>query len=58
MRDGMGTMDESSESVINGVRLTVEYASGAFISGNHSNRLGWKSFDPSCMEAIAIVPPP
>lgn len=55
----IGTMDEASESVIDGVRLTVEsMRQGLSSVGITQIDLGGKSFDPGCMEAIAIVPPP
>ena len=55
----IGKIDESSESVIDGLRLTVESMRQGLLSvGITPIDMDGKSFDPSCMEALAIVPPP
>ena len=55
----IGKMDDSSESVIDGLRLTVEsMRQGLSSVGITPIDMDGKAFDPSCMEALAIVPPP
>lgn len=55
----IGKMDDSSESVIDGLRLTVEsMRQGLSSVGITPIDMDGRAFDPSCMEALAIVPPP
>lgn len=51
--------EESPESSIDGVRLTVESMRRGLASvGITPIEVEGDNFDPSCMEALAIVPPP
>ncbi len=55
----IGEMNDSPESVIDGLRLTVESMRRGLSSvGITPIDMDGESFDPSCMEALAIVPPP
>ena len=55
----IGKMDDSTESVIDGLRLTVEsMRQGLSSVGITPIDMDGKAFDPRCMEALAIVPPP